>query len=178
MQKLTHEQLAAARAKQDWTTLWQIAEPLVKFTIKRMRERGEAYECDWEELLQEGMLAAGEAMRRWDSSAGTFGAFTVSWTRGRLLDYLNSQPRVNDTSPVATETLACDSPLPEFLADEQSVLRLLDRLESYERLVVAHIYGLNGTTQYSVEQFASAQAVSVRTVQRTLEGAIAKMRDA
>lgn len=67
--------------------LWLAARSLVKFTIKRMIQRGELAPTRWMDgdLIQEGMLAAGLAVRSWDTLEGAFATWIPLQVRGHLL---------------------------------------------------------------------------------------------
>lgn len=89
--RLTHAELAGAQERGDWTLLWRQAMPLVKLVIKRMRRDGVAVADsadDSDELLQQGMLIAGEQMRTWkplECSFSTHITKTVRWYLGHAL---------------------------------------------------------------------------------------------
>lgn len=88
--KLTHAELAAAQERKDWALLWQHAMPLVKLVIGRMRKdgasRSESADADGE-LLQQGMLIAGEAMRSWRPMECAFSTHITTRVRGDLLNH-------------------------------------------------------------------------------------------
>jgi|ADGO01.1.fsa_nt_gi hypothetical protein len=66
MKKLTHAELAAAQERGDWDLLWAQAMPLVKMVVGRMGRNGSVRSEDADDdLLQQGMLIAGDAMRAW-----------------------------------------------------------------------------------------------------------------
>lgn len=93
MQKLTTDELARARDAEDWGLLWLAARPLVKFTIKRMIQRGEIDPSRWadDDLKQEGLLAAGLAVRSWDTLEGAFSTWVPGKIRTELLSYLQGE---------------------------------------------------------------------------------------
>jgi hypothetical protein len=89
-QKLTHAELAAAQERGDWALLWQHAMPLVKLVIKRMRKDGAAQSDNADddgELLQQGMLIAGEAMRVWRPIECAFSTHITTRVRGGILNH-------------------------------------------------------------------------------------------
>lgn len=90
VEKLNADELAAAHDRGDFNMLWLAARPLVKFTIKRMMQRGEVDPSRWADgdLKQEGMLAAGLAVRSWNTLEGRFSTWVVKNIRGYLLNYL------------------------------------------------------------------------------------------
>lgn len=84
--RLASNELALARDAEDWTTLWKAAMPWVKFVISSMARQG----VD-EDLLQEGNLAAGAAVRSWDPDKGAFSTHICSYVRFEMLKHLNEQ---------------------------------------------------------------------------------------
>lgn len=92
--KLTHAELADAQAHGDWPLLWQHAMPLVKLVIGRMRKDGAAQSDsadDDGELLQQGMLIAGEAMRAWRPVECAFSTHITTRVRGGILNHAAEQ---------------------------------------------------------------------------------------
>lgn len=86
--KLTHAQLAEAQSRADWTLLWQYATPLVKLVIGRMaRSKDVRSEDADDDLLQQGMLIAGEAARSWRPIECTFSTHITNRVHGDLLNY-------------------------------------------------------------------------------------------
>lgn len=88
--KLTHEELAAAQERKDWALLWQHAMPLVKLAVRRSKHRGAE---EKEELEQQGMLIAGEAIRAWPPLECAFSTFIVRRVSGDLANYLIEKDR-------------------------------------------------------------------------------------
>lgn len=95
MRKLSADELATARDREDWGTLWLAARPLVKFTIRRMIHRGEVDPSRWidADLRQEGLLAAGIAVRSWNTIEGAFSTWVSANVRGALLKAGNKEAR-------------------------------------------------------------------------------------
>ena len=92
MSAWTQEQLATYRAIGDWESLWEATVPLVKLQYGRMVRAGAvpepAFKGD-DEWLQEMMLLAGEAMRKWDPEKGAYSTYilaTVSRNVGVSMD--------------------------------------------------------------------------------------------
>lgn len=86
----TQEELAAAKARSDFETLWRAAIPLVKMQYGRMVKAGIV--PGEEEWLQEMMLIAGEAMRTWDPEKGAYSTYIISHVRTGIR---NSMERAN-----------------------------------------------------------------------------------
>lgn len=93
MRKLNNDELAQAHDRQDWHALWLAARPLVKFTFRRMIQRGEVDPARWSDpdINQEGLLAAGLAVRSWDTLEGSFSTWVCAQIRGALLDLLKGE---------------------------------------------------------------------------------------
>lgn len=92
MKQATHEELVAAKDREDWDFLWRAAIPLVKFTIKKMMRHGEVEpHGSTEDVLQEGMLTAGAAIRSWSTYDAAFSTWISVKVRGALINYLNQQ---------------------------------------------------------------------------------------
>jgi RNA polymerase sigma factor (sigma-70 family) len=97
--RLTTNELALARDAEDWSTLWTAAIPWVKFVISSMGRQGliswpharRARKELRKEVLQEGSLAAGGAIRNWDPDIAAFSTYICLRVRGDLINYLNEQ---------------------------------------------------------------------------------------
>lgn len=86
MKKLTHAELAAAQERGDWALLWQQAMPLVKLTVGRMLKSKERDEDVADDMIQQGMLIAGEALRRWKPVECAFSTWITNRVRDDLLN--------------------------------------------------------------------------------------------
>lgn len=84
MKKLTHAELAAAQERGDWQLLWQQAMPLVKLTVGRMLKSKERDEDVADDMIQQGMLIAGEEMRAWKPLECTFSTWVTRQVEWRL----------------------------------------------------------------------------------------------
>jgi len=84
--KLNHDELMLARKTESWETLWLQAVPLARLTVRRLKEHGTLDPSYLnEDLLQDALLAAGEAIRSWDPRKGRFSTWVMAYTRGTLL---------------------------------------------------------------------------------------------
>lgn len=86
MKRLSHVELAAAQERADWPLLWRQALPLVKLAVARMRNTVRSEDVD-DDLLQQGMLIAGEAMRSWRPIECAFSTHITTRVRSDLLNY-------------------------------------------------------------------------------------------
>ncbi|HKU13523.1 MAG TPA: hypothetical protein VJQ52_03955 [Steroidobacteraceae bacterium] len=94
MKKFTHAELAAAQERGDWDLLWQQAMPLVKLVVGRMGRSGAVRNSAAkpgtrdDDLLQQGMLIAGEAMRQWKPLECAFTTHIGNAVRWKLYEFL------------------------------------------------------------------------------------------
>jgi RNA polymerase sigma factor (sigma-70 family) len=182
--KKTYAELAALRERKEWGMLWVEALPLVKFTIKRMIQSG-ALDPHYarEDLLQEGNLSAGKAIRTWEPLEAAFSTWITSNVRGALLNFLAVQSnRGMGSKRVRSKTYAlekkhlqeaAEGSLEEALAEaqEKATFRFLcDRLKGAEYQAIRAL--VNGAT---VQECAKELGVNERTVNRLRDTAKRKM---
>lgn len=70
---------------------WLESLPVVWATLTRMRAAGEIQQRLDDDILQEGYLAAGLALRRWTPERGPAAPLIAAYVRGRVLNHLNTQ---------------------------------------------------------------------------------------
>jgi RNA polymerase sigma factor (sigma-70 family) len=89
--RLSHAELVAARTRQDWDLLWEQAIPLAKLAVRRLMEEGllDPYHSR-EDLMQDAMLAAGMAVRKWQPEKGAFSTWVMVRVRGAALDSITA----------------------------------------------------------------------------------------
>lgn len=83
--------------------LWQDALRLVIHTETRLRKGFGLEEAD-EDMIQEGAIAAGQAVDSWDPDRASFSTWVITNVKGRMLDYLNEQGKAgigSKSTPVA-----------------------------------------------------------------------------
>lgn len=89
MGRLTHTELAEAHGRAQWAVLWEHAIPLVKMTVGRMARGNKAAAPDaFEEMLQEGYLIAGSALRSWDPIECAYSTHITNTVRWQLISHL------------------------------------------------------------------------------------------
>lgn len=94
MKKFTHAELAAAQERGDWDLLWQQALPLVPLAIRKAKRSGAIAADDADaDLLQQGMLIAGEAVRTWKPIECALSTHVVWRVRGDLFNYVTERAR-------------------------------------------------------------------------------------
>jgi len=86
---MTHSELAAAHEAQDYALLWREAVPLAHYALRQMTQVGQLdrYYIR-EDLVQEAVATAGEAIRTWDPIEGAFSTWIVAAVRGAILQYI------------------------------------------------------------------------------------------
>ncbi len=173
----SHEDLTAARAREDWAALWNAALQPAKRIIDRMRILGELYNVDWQELEQEGYLKAGLAIKNWDPAQATLGTYIAHVVRNHLRTYTvrNSIKSAPVDRDVDVEQIAFEKPTLDLDADHAA--RLLTRLTPAEERLVRRVYGIDQDC-VTVEQIAVELDIASRTVKRMLAICIDKMRAA
>lgn len=196
MRKLSNDELARAHDQKDWHALWLAAQPLVKFTIRRMMQRGEIGPTRWADadLRQEGLLAAGLAVRSWDTLEGGFSTWVCAKIRGALLDLLQGETnggvggrrRPGATFSLQEEVFGVDGDeddeegtekqdmlsyphdevflSPETAVERANALRLLDGLDPVDADLAVRLFGL-GREPQSMLEITEATGVSFRRVQ-------------
>jgi RNA polymerase sigma factor (sigma-70 family) len=83
----TQQELATYRAVGDWEKLWEATVPLVKSEYGRLVRLGhvpEPQDKGDDHWMNEGMLIAGEAMRKWDPAKGAYSTYLCSHLRTAL----------------------------------------------------------------------------------------------
>ena len=81
MKTWTQEQLAVYRMLGEWDKLWEATLPLVKMQYGRMVRAGTVPEPGYkgdDHWLNEMMLLAGEAARKWDPGKGAFSTYIIA----------------------------------------------------------------------------------------------------
>lgn len=91
MKRPSHDELCAAHDRQDWDILWQAAIPITKFAVKSYLRNRLRRTPKWtrEDLLQEGLLAAGEAIRTWRTYEAAFSTWLSVKIVSALHNYAN-----------------------------------------------------------------------------------------
>jgi RNA polymerase sigma factor (sigma-70 family) len=193
---MTSDQQRAAHTRQDWRALWLDGLPLVRFTLTRMRANGELLSPVDDDLLQEGYLAAGEAVRLWQPPLGAFSTFLVSWIRGRLLTYLNKagssfSGRAVVAGPLPDETVdgpgtsyAYTASEPEGYADPLEETEATQRtahlryalglLSATDRQLLVNLFGLDGD-RWTAENYRRAYRLPLATVNWRKRQALKKL---
>lgn len=92
MKLMNAEELRAAHAAQDWRVLWEQTIYIVKHSVRRLLQAGQlAPERASDDLLQEGYMAAGRAVKTWNPDLGMFSTWISHAVRGAMLDHLRRE---------------------------------------------------------------------------------------
>ena len=188
---MTHSELAAALDAKRYDILWFEAVPLARFAVRQMVRSGQlegAYHRD--DILQEAIAAAGEAIRTWDPIEGAFSTWVVAAVKGAVLTYIAREmnglqaaryasrygldedffehtDETGFTYPVAPEGYA--DPFEEVArADRDEITVLLNKLhDPDEQDMICRLYGLDCEPQTQIE-YARSKDVSLSTVKKRL----------
>lgn len=121
----TQEDLAVYRALGDWEKLWEATIPLVKMQYGRMVRAGTVPEPESkgdDHWLQEMLLIAGEAMRRWDPQKGAYSTFIVSAVRLGVRNSMEREGRCGVTADhgVSITVLSVEDTRPGTVPDDDA----------------------------------------------------------
>jgi RNA polymerase sigma factor (sigma-70 family) len=157
----------------DHQTLWEAAVPLVRYVVKRLDVYGPH---DREDLIAEGTLAAGVAIRAWNPIDVAFSTWVCNCVRNRLIAYIDRE-REHDTRRVQqdVEQMAGDAPEPEL--DATRVAEFLALVPFPDAQLLRKHFGI-GCAPYTVSELAVAHDVSSAAVTQALQRALANLREA
>lgn len=144
MTQLTHAQLSSAHDRQDWYTLWMQAVPLVASCVGSMHRKGELRDVDRDDMLQEGNLAAGAAIRKWKPLESTLGTWVWVCVRSRLLSLTRRAGYRDSLIDAGADVEQLPSDVEPEDVDLAALPGLLARLDEEERAAVIHRYDLGG----------------------------------
>lgn len=91
VRKMTHAELAAAQERKDWPLLWPQVMPLVRLTIGRMLADKDRAEGAADDMVQEGMLVAAEAMQHWTPMECALSTYVTNRVRWYVMHALAEQ---------------------------------------------------------------------------------------
>ena len=190
MTQLDAAELQALRKARDWQRLWVAALPLVKLTITRLISSGRiTTDQATDDLLQEGNLAAGRAIRSWDPDKGAFSTWVMRAAHGAMLDHLRrassgmvgGRAARGGTSTLIEEAIEDDGTFeeaPEALQRMQESMQLRVSIASLksvqDRELIKRYYGL-GCEAEQLKDIASKWGFPLRTIERMLTGALKKL---
>jgi RNA polymerase sigma factor (sigma-70 family) len=184
VKKCSADELRAAHQAQDWRLLWEQALPLVKFTITRLIRSGRldsSFSSD--DLLQEGNLAAGAAVRSWHPDKGAFSTWVMRRVHGAIQDHIRREAggmiggrRAHGSTTALDESLTDGTEITVEL-DRQEMARAM--YHAVKSLSDRHRYALGAAYDSGPETFlnmAKAYApMSERTQRRLLKEARKKL---
>lgn len=88
MTRLTSQELEALRDSENWKALWAAAVPWVKFAASSLRTD------EREDLVQDGLLKVGKALKAWNPALGRFSTFVCHVSRQAMLTHIDRKHRV------------------------------------------------------------------------------------
>lgn len=148
----------------DTRAVWLANLPLVRFTLNRMKADGELVQPINDDLIQQGALALGEALARWQPDRGALSTFIVAAIRGAVLDFMAaSRSGGMGRRALALQPLPPDTDAPG------------DEAEDYQAADGSLHYGRTGYTPDGYED--PAARVERDTVLRQLRFAVDLLND-
>jgi RNA polymerase sigma factor (sigma-70 family) len=177
VQKSNDELLLQAREREDWNTLWTAAVPIVKGVVDRLLWLGEVVNFEKDELIAEGNLAAGFAVRSWWPLDGQFSTHITNKIRWHLLTFVvQAAKHTRGRVDVEIEQLASDEdadPHREIVA--KRIQENVHLLSNGERRLLDLYFGLSDNEPLGYREIAVAHDVSHMTVQRALQRVLRKL---
>ncbi len=176
MQKLTHEELWDAQARGDFDLLWTAAERHVAGTVIGMLRRGDV-EGEKDDLIGEGNLAAGLAVKCWNPLVAAFSTHVSLFVYRAVKRYATKQDQhtmqILDGSSVE-ELSDPDAKSADETADVQRVRELLTGLSHAERKLISRYFGIGGDAM-SIRELAVAHDVASSTLHDKIRAILAKL---
>lgn len=169
----TTQELWAAHSVRDYETLWKEAIPLVRHVVKRLDVYGPH---DREELIAEGDLVAGVAVRSWDPVNVAFSTWICSAVRNRLLTYIDRE-REQGARRVQQDVEQLPGAEAEPELDASRVEEFLTYVPFSEAQLLRKHFGI-GCAPLSVGELAVAHDVSSAAISKALERALDNLREA
>lgn len=157
MKLMNAEELRAAHAAQNWRVLWEQTIYIVKHAVTRLLQAGQlAPERASDDLLQEGYMAAGKAVKTWNPDLGMFSTWISHAVRGAMLNHLKAESTgiIGGRDAGLITTQLADDITPDMEGDEptEEIERLKDavrvrialgHLEERERLILERWFGID-----------------------------------
>lgn len=185
---MTQAQLREAHAAGKWQPLWLQAIPLVKRVISQLIARGTiTTDQATDDLLQEGLLSAGRAIRTWKPGKGPFPHWVCRTAHGAMLDHIRraasgmvgGMRASGKTLPLFEEILEGGTREPyEMVLQEQQAIAIrsaISRLKIPEdRELISRVYGIDCEAE-TLPAIATQWGRSLRSVQRMFSTACRKL---
>jgi RNA polymerase sigma factor (sigma-70 family) len=177
VEKSNDDRLLLAREREDWNTLWEAAIPIVATVVDRLLWLGEVVKFDRDELIAEGNLAAGEAVRSWWPLDGAFNTHLNRRVRWHLLTFVvNAAKHTSNRADVDVEELASepDHDGADYEIQAERVRANMPKLSHGEQRLVSLYFGLD-SEPLNLREIAVAHDVSHMTVHRELQRVLRKL---
>ena len=178
METISHADLWEAHDKQNWGVLWEQAVPVVQATVVRMKRAGEAAGVDFDELVAEGNMAAGSAVREWRPIDTLFSSWVSLCVRRRLLKVIGRQ-RNRDRSHDGTNVEQLPDESGTFdEAQAQQVRELVAAIpDGMDQLMVRWFFGIECEFR-DVNRIARDTGVHRNHVRQRIDRALERLRQA
>ncbi len=176
MRKYSHEELWAAQSRGDYQLLWAAAERHVASTVIGMLKRGDV-EGEKDDLIGEGNLAAGLAVRKWNPLEAALSTHVSLHVYRAVMRYVMKQGRhsVQVVDGVSVEDLPDqEAKSAAEMADTACVRELLTGLSHAERKLISRYFGI-GQEEMTSTELAVAHDVPSRTMRRTIRAILDKL---
>lgn len=176
------EELARMRKAGDILGLWLHVTPLVVNVAKRLQRAEQTPSAELLDLIQEGSIAAGQAVKSWDPDKGALSTWVVARARGAMLDYARS-PKARSGGVVGTQEELRAATIPagrnaEIESEEESedaeIVRAAMRSLSPRSRQLVRDYWYTGLT---LKEIAERDGVSTTTIHKLLKRAQDNMRE-
>lgn len=186
MKRLNADELRAAQVAQDWRSLWEQALPLVKFAVNRFAMRGVDRALCSDDMIQDGNIAAGKAVRSWNPDKGEFSTWILARVEGAIRNHLQrtlsgmvgGRDSEGRTGFFEDERFADVEELVSSLEQEDEATRLGDalaQLTAGDQKILALRYGVGGEKTLQVQEIAIHLGWSQSSVKRVLAECVKKL---
>lgn len=187
MRRLSAEELRAAKADHDYRLLWEQALPLVKFAVGQLVRGGMNSAACTEDMLQDGNLAAGRAVRTWDPKKGEFATWVVARVQGAIRNHLTRERsgmvggRDAHGQTAHLEEEAALSPDDDILTEMQLaeaadiIQGSLHEIPRRDSNLLRMKHGLFGVSPLAVAEIAYRFGAPLRTTERAIAQAFKKL---
>lgn len=186
---LTPDELRVLHAARDWRVLWQAAIPIVKHAVTKLLRSGQlSTDSATDDLLQEGYLAAGPAIKSWNPDAGMFSTWISHAVRGAMLDHLRRECSgmvggrdSGRRTTVMEDDIAMDTEAVTPAAETErsnDALRVrvaLASLGAREQLIVKRWFGIDCEPE-SLDQICMIAGLKRVQVWRVIKNTLSKMK--
>lgn len=156
--KVLHKRWKTDGDRHAYELLWLSGDKMVKKIVNKFLQQGILQPLEAEDAVQEGRLAVGMSLDKWEPDRGAYSTYVWTVIRNTLTDF--AKQTVSGKIDSGVDDLLDEEYLAETVAMEEQILALLG--ESH----IAYQYWVLGYTQ---EELAEEHGMSQTAVSRTLE---------